>query len=63
MTDDKTARTEVEILRCSQHGVWAVAIDSTRVTSKKCCGSWTTVASFRVPTAEIEKQLYRAREE
>lgn len=47
----------IAIMRCPSHGYWALNIEEengcgTRITSPKCCGSWTTLN--RWPIAKID---------
>lgn len=36
----------LSIYRCSLHNVYAVALDGTRLTPSKCCGSWDHEVKF-----------------
>lgn len=38
----------VELLRCPSHGYECLAINDTRITRSKCCGSWDLVKTYRV---------------
>lgn len=46
----------LSILRCPQHGYYAVSIDEegggTRITPIKCCGSWREIKSWPLSSAQ-----------
>lgn len=51
----KLDEVKVEILRCPQHGFYAVAINDSRVTDSKCCGSWSVIRTWRTLKSNIAK--------
>lgn len=57
-TEAPQPKVLVEILVCPAHNYYAVAINDTRVTPSKCCGSWTVLRQWKaVSVSEIEAIL------
>lgn len=45
---------KVEWIKCARgHNVEALSINDTRITTTKCCGSWTTIKTFNVPVENL----------
>jgi hypothetical protein len=60
------AMMELQICQCPEHGCFAVSIDDTlagcgtRVTPKKCCGHWRTLAAFKLSPREWSELAVQA---
>jgi len=58
---NKPKRMNVSILKCP-HGYWAVAIENTRITGLKCCGTWNIVEELSTSASDL-RELVSGREE
>ena len=51
----------LEIMHCEAHGFWSIMVNKdsggTRITPSKCCGSWDTVAKWRMTRDEIRSEV------
>lgn len=56
-------RPQIDLLQCPRHKIMALAIDGSRETGPKCCGSWRVVKTFNLygEPKEIAKALERHR--
>lgn len=51
----------IEILRCPRHApFWAIAVNDRRITPSKCCGSWSSVARWKVEGPALIEEIHHA---